>query len=341
MLSFENDYSEGACPQILNALIKTNFVQTTGYGMDEYCKQAAEMIKNEVGNKNVDVHFIPGGTPCNTLAVSLLKPYEAIICADTGHINVHETGSVEATGHKILTVKNVNGKLKASQIEEVCRKHTDEHMVKPKMVFISFPSELGTIYSKQELIQISQVCKKYDLYLYLDGARLASGLTAKTNDVTMVDICQLTDLFYIGGTKNGALYGEAMVIKNNELKPCFRYLIKQKLAMMAKGRIMGVEFMTLFTDGLYYKLAEQANNCAQALKIALQQFKIKMYVDSYTNQIFVILRNDILKEISKEYVVSVWSKYDANHTVVRFACSWNTKSEDIKTFYEYLKQVIQ
>lgn len=339
MFSFENDYSEGACAQVLDALVKTNYEQVSGYGLDKYCKKAAEIIKKEINNENVDVHFIPGGTPCNTLTVSLLKPYEAVICADTGHINTHETGSVEATGHKIIPIPAVDGKITAKQIELTVSKFPDEHMVKPAMVFIANPTELGTIYSKQELTTISDMCKAHGLYLYIDGARLASGLTAQTNDLTMSDICELSDIFYIGGTKNGALYGEALIIKNDELKPNFRYLIKQKLAMMAKARVMGVEFIALFQDDLYYKLAKQANLCAQTLKTVLTHFGMELYVDTYTNQIFAIVENNLLNKIKKEYIVTDWGKYDETHTIVRFVCSWNTKMQDIKNFTDYLTKI--
>lgn len=339
MFSFENDYSEGACPQILKALNETNYIQVTGYGLDQFCEKASKLIKKEIQNDKVDVHFVPGGTPCNTLVISLLKPYEAVICPQTGHINVHETGSVEASGHKILAVETKYGKLSADQIQEIVNKHTDEHMVKPRMVFISNPTELGTIYNKKELAQISKVCKENNLYLYLDGARLGSALVAETNDLTMADICKLVDAFYIGGTKNGALYGEALIIVNNDLKPDFRYLLKQRLSMMAKSRVMGVEFMTLFTDGLYYKLAKQANFCCQALKLVLKHYGIKLYCETYTNQIFAIVSNKLLRKIKQEYVVSDWAKYDENNTVVRFVCSWNTKKKDIKGFYDYLKKI--
>lgn len=207
MFSFVNDYSEGACKQVLDNLVKTNYLQTDGYGLDQFCKHAEEIIRNLIDNQNADVHFIPGGTPANVLAISLLKSYEAVICADNGHINTHETGAVEATGHKILEVKGVDGKITAKQIEDVVLDHTDEHVTLPKMVFISNPSEYGTIYSKQELIDISNMCKKYGLYLYLDGARLGAGLMSKENDLTLKDIAALVDIFYIGGTKNGALLG--------------------------------------------------------------------------------------------------------------------------------------
>lgn len=339
MYSFENDYSEGACSQVLKALVETNYEQVTGYGLDKYCIKASELIKKELKNNDVDIHFIPGGTPCNTLAISLLKPYEAVIACETGHINIHETGSIEAVGHKILAVPTKYGKIKPEQIEEIVLKHPDEHMVKPKMVFISNPTELGTIYSKQELTDISEMCKKHNLYLYLDGARLGSALVAETNDLSLSDICELADIFYIGGTKNGALYGEALVIKNEELKPNFRYLMKQKLSMMAKSRVMGVEFIALFTDGLYYKLAKQANFCAQALKLVLKHYGIEMYVESFTNQLFVIMEDKLLRKIKQDYIVSDWAKYDDTHTIVRFVCSWNCKKNNIKEFYNFLKKL--
>lgn len=339
MFSFENDYSEGACPEILNALAKTNYVQVPGYGLDQFCETARTMIKKAVGNDDVDVHFIPGGTPCNTLAAALLKPYEAIISADTGHINTHETGSVESTGHKIIAIEHDDGKITAKQIKETIAKFTDEHVVKPKMVFISNPSEFGSIYTKNELVEMSNVCKENDLYLYLDGARLGSALTSKANNLTLQDICDLTDLFYIGGTKNGALYGEAMVIKKPELKPGFRHLMKQKLSMMAKSRVMGVEFMTLFSNNLYYKLAKQANDCANTLRQVFEYFGIKQYIDSPTNQLFVVINNDLLKAIKQNYIVTEWAPYDEYNTIVRFVCSWNTKVEDIKNFFMYMKKV--
>ncbi len=340
MFSFTNDYSEGAHKRILENLIKTNYVQTPGYGLDPYCKKAAKMIKNLIENKDVDVHFIPGGTPSNVLAISLLKSYEAVICVDTGHINTHETGAVEATGHKIITTKGIKGKIIPEAIEDIVLNHTDEHMVKPKMVFISNSTELGTIYNKQELTDIYNICKKYNLYLYLDGARLGSALMAENNDLTLKDIAKLTDIFYIGGTKNGALYGEATVVRNDELKNEFRYLIKQHCSLMAKGRVMGIEFITLFEDNLYFELADNANKMAQQLSNLFKQNKIPLYVNSTTNQIFPILENKLLAKIRTNYQVGDWCKYDNNHTVVRFVCSWATTQENIdefkKDFFEYL-----
>ena len=332
MFSFTNDYSEGACKQVLENLIKTNFVQADGYGLDIFCKQAEKMIREAVGDQNADVHYIPGGTPANVLAICLLKSYEAVIAAENGHINTHETGAVEATGHKILQVKGVNGKVTPAEIEEVCNSHADEHVTKPRMVFVSNSSEYGTIYSKQELTEISEVCKKHNLYLYMDGARLASALMSKDNDLTLQDIAKLVDIFYIGGTKNGALLGEAMVIINDELKPNFRFLLKQHGSMLAKSRIIGVEFITLFENNLYFDLAKNANNMAQQLNEFFKSNGIEMFVESSTNQIFPILSDSLIEKLRTKYSFETWSKYDETHTVVRFVCSWATKQENIDAF---------
>lgn len=341
MFSFTNDYSEGACKPVLENLIKTNYVQTDGYGLDIFCKQAEKMIRNAIGNQNADVHFVQGGTPANVLAICLLKSYEAVICVETGHINTHETGAVEATGHKILQVKGKNGKITPAEIEQVVIDHPDEHVTKPRMVFISNSSEFGTIYSKQELIDISNMCKKHNLYLYMDGARLASALTAINNDLTLQDIASLVDIFYIGGTKNGALLGEAMVIINDELKPNFRYLLKQHGSMLAKARIIGIEFITLFENNLYFELAKNANNMAQQLNEFFKSKGIQMYMESSTNQIFPILENGLIDRIRTKYSFENWCKYDEHHTVVRFVCSWATKQENIDNFKNDFEQFIK
>lgn len=341
MFSFTNDYSEGACKPVLENLIKTNYVQTDGYGLDIFCKQAEKMIRNAIGNQNADVHFVQGGTPTNVLAICLLKSYEAVICVETGHINTHETGAVEATGHKILQVKGKNGKITPAEIEQVVIDHSDEHVTKPRMVFISNSSEFGTIYSKQELIDISNMCRKHNLYLYMDGARLASALTAINNDLTLQDIANLVDIFYIGGTKNGALLGEAMVIINDELKPNFRYLLKQHGSMLAKARIIGIEFITLFENNLYFELAKNANNMAQQLNEFFKSKGIQMYMESSTNQIFPILENGLIDRIRTKYSFENWCKYDEHHTVVRFVCSWATKQENIDNFKNDFEQFIK
>ena len=323
MYSFENDYSEGACLKVLEAINKTNFNQAVGYGLDKYCKDAEKTIKKIIRHDDVDVHFITGGTPCNVLAISTLKAHEAVIGVKSAHINVHETGAVEATGHKIITVEGKDGKIRPFEIDKVISEHVDEHMVKPKMVFISNATEYGTVYSKEELKELYKTCKKHKLYLYLDGARLSNALVASKN-LTLKDIADNTDIFYIGGTKNGALLGEAIIIKNDELKKDFRYLIKQKCAMLAKARIIGVQFDALMKDNLYLDNARHANKCAQEIKNRLKKKGIKMYIDSNTNQIFPILSNKTISKLKKKYIFITWGLYDKNHSIVRFVCSWAT-----------------
>ena len=341
MYSFENDYSEGACKEVLDYLIEHNDVQSNGYGLDEYCDKASQLIRKEIGKNDVDIHYITGGTPCNVLAISLLKPYEAVICVESGHINVHETGAVEATGHKIVSTKGNNGKIDPEEIEKVVLSHPDEHMVKPRMVFISNATEYGTIYTKDELMKISDVCKKYGLYLYLDGARIGNALMAKNNDLDLKTIARYTDIFYIGGTKNGALLGEAMIIINDNLKENFRYYMKRNCAMLAKSKVIGQQFVALFKDGTYYRNAENANEMAQQLKDVFRQNNIEMYIDSPTNQIFPIIENELLKKIRKEYQILEWGPYDDKHTTVRFVCSWATKKETIDRFAEDLLKLKQ
>lgn len=341
MFSFTNDYSEGACRQILENLVKSNNKQVAGYGLDQFCDYATKLIKKEINNDSVDIHFTVGGTPTNVLAISLLKSYEAVISVKSGHINVHETGAVEATGHKIITVDGKDGKITPEEIEMIVLTHPDEHMVKPKMVFISNSTELGTIYNKEELRNISNMCKKYGLYLYLDGARIGNAIMAKGNDLSLKDIGEFVDMFYIGGTKNGALLGEALIIINDELKPNFRYVLKQHCSMLAKSRTIGVEFITLFENNLYYDLASNANNKAQQLCNLFKQNNIRLFVDSPTNQIFPILENALLEKIKTKYEVSDWCKYDENHTVVRFVCSWATKQENIDDFVKDFNSFIQ
>ncbi|MBQ1508910.1 MAG: threonine aldolase, partial [Erysipelotrichaceae bacterium] len=257
---------------------------------------------------------------------------EAVICADSGHINVHETGSIEATGHKILTAPGKDGKILPEEIEHLAVDRMEEHMVLPRMVFLSDATEYGTIYTKEELTKIAEVCRKYGLYLYLDGARLGSAMTAKGNDLTLADIAGLTDLFYIGGTKNGAHLGEALVIRNDALKKEFRYHLKQRGSMLAKGWVMGVEFEALFTDNLYFDLARNANERAEELRDVFRSHGIPFLMETTTNQLFPVLDDGVVKEIEKEYVVTFWERYDENRSVIRFVCSFATKKEDIERF---------
>lgn len=334
--SFKNDYSEGAHPRVMKALTETNMLQTVGYGMDDYCKKAADVIKEQT-NENADVHFLVGGTQANlTVIASALRPYQAVIAVSTGHINTHETGAIEATGHKVLTREGKNGKLTVENIESILAEHTDEHMVQPKMVYISQPTEIGTLYYKNELESLSDCCKEHGLFLYIDGARLASALTSKINDVTLLDIAQYSDAFTIGGTKCGAMFGEAVVINSEEMKKDFRYMIKQRGGMLAKGRLLGVQFYELMRDGLYYEIGKHANKTAQILKNAFLDCGYKFLTYSFTNQQFPIIDNKTLEALSEYYLFETWCKVDEEHTAVRFVTSWATPVEEAFDFADRL-----
>lgn len=332
MILFECDYTEGACPEILKRLEETNFVQTAGYGEDAYCESAREKIRKFCGNEEADVHFLVGGTQANfTVISSVLRPHQGVVCAETGHINVHETGAVEATGHKVLTLPSADGKISAGQVREYYDAHwndtTHEHMVQPGMVYISHPTENGTLYNKSELEELFLVCRELSLPLFLDGARLGYGLMSDASTLTLEDIARLTDVFYIGGTKVGALFGEAVVITNPALKKDFRYLIKQHGGMLAKGRLLGIQFDTLFTDGLYFKVAQHADELAMKLKKAFLDKGYRLLFDSYTNQQFPIIPNTHLNVLKEKYAYSFWEAADADHTAVRFCTSWATTEE--------------
>lgn len=282
MYSFKNDYSEGAHSRILNALVETNLEQTDGYGTDQYTERSVNLLKKKIDREDVDIHLLVGGTQVNLTAISaFLRPHQAAIGADTSHINCHETGAIEATGHKVITMKTNDGKLTPNLIQNVVDSHSDEHMVQPKLVYISNSTELGTLYTKAELIDLHDCCKRNKLLLYLDGARLGSALVAEENDLTLADIAKLVDAFYIGGTKNGALFGEALIICNDELKEDFRYFIKQKGGLLAKGRLLGIQFEELFKDDLYFELAKHANKMALMLKGAIVDEGYKFLTESF------------------------------------------------------------
>jgi threonine aldolase len=332
---FFNDYSEGAHPSILELMAQTNLDQEDGYGYDTLSQQAEALLKQAVGNPAAAVHFVTGGTQANLIALaSMLKPYQSVIAPRTAHIHVHEAGAVEATGHKINTVDTVDGKLTADQIQEVIDQHTDEHMVKPKVVSISNSTEVGTVYQKSELESIGRVCRKNNLYLFLDGARLGSALTSKGCDVSLPDLCQWVDMLYIGGTKNGALLGEAIVINHQALQTDFRYHLKQRGALLAKGRVLGVQFIGLFREGLYFKLAEHANALAEKLTQALKEQGFPFLTASTTNQIFPILPNALIGELQKLYGFYVWVQVDAGHAAVRLVTSWATPEEKVDEFIQ-------
>ena len=334
MIQFQCDYNEGAHPLIMERLMSTNMEQTVGYGEDLYCEEARQLIKKACKCSSADVHFLVGGTQANTTVIShLLRPYQGVLTAVSGHINVHETGAIESTGHKVLALPTADGKITANQIEEAMQAHLQEdgpeHMVQPGMVYLSFPTEIGTIYSHTELRSIREVCDKYSLPLFVDGARLGYGLCSPECDITLPELTQLVDVFYIGGTKVGALFGEAVVIVNETLKKNFRYSIKQHGGMLAKGRLLGLQFSTLFTDNLYFAISQQAIDEAMRIKSALQTKGIAFLIDSPTNQQFPIFNKKQLATLSDDFLFSVWQQIDEEHTAVRICTSWATKRENV------------
>ena len=336
MILFNSDYTEGAHPRILERLIETNLEQTTGYGEDAYCEAAREAIRKVCDAPEADVHFLVGGTQANfTVISSALKPYQGVLCADTGHINVHETGAVEACGHKVLALPGKDGKITAEQIRNAHDLHwsdeSHEHIAQPKMVYISHPTELGTLYTKGELEEIGRVCRECGLYLFLDGARLGYGLMAPGTDVTIADIAKICDVFYIGGTKVGALFGEAVVIMNPQLKPDFRYCIKQKGGMLAKGRLLGIQFLELFRDGLYFEIAKHAIDMAMIIKEGLKEKGYSFFMDSVTNQQFIMIEDEKLEKIREKYGVTYQQRYDETHSVIRLCTSWATTEENVRS----------
>lgn len=335
MIRFNCDYSEGAHPRILEKLAQTNLEQAPGYGQDTYCRQAADLIKSLCQTPQAEVHFLAGGTQTNlTVIAACLRPYQTVISADSGHINVHETGAIEAMGHRILTVPEQNGKLTAEQIARCCKEHwlddNPEFAPQPKLVYISFPTEYGTLYSKEELSAIRRVCDENNLFLFADGARLGYGLEAPGNDVTLADLAACCDVFYIGGTKIGALLGEAVVIVNPKLQKDFRYFMKQKGAMLAKGRILGIQFLALFEDGLYFQLSKHADDMAQIIRRACAECGFAFLYDSPTNQQFPIMPNDLIKQLEELYVFSHTKRLDHRRSAIRICTSWATRREDVE-----------
>ncbi len=342
MIHFQCDYAEGAHPKIMERLVETNSEQTLGYGEDPYCAQAADKIRKACGDESLEVHFLVGGTQTNlTVIDAALRAHQAVISADTGHINVHETGAVEACGHKVLALASEDGKLTPEQIEKSYLEHLNLggcHMVQPKMVYISSPTELGTIYYKKELQAISEICEKYGLYLFLDGARLGYGLSAPDNDLDLQTIASLCDVFYIGGTKVGALFGEAVVIRKEALKEDFRYFMKQKGGMLAKGRLLGIQFDTLFTDDLYVQIARNAVSLAERLRKTLQE-KGYALVPGNTNQIFVTMPDEHLEILAKRFVYSYDHKVNETQSMVRFCTSWATTEENVEQLIAVVQEL--
>lgn len=341
MLSFECDYNCGAHPKVLEKLIETNLVPQSGYGFDDYSQSAKEKIRLACSCLDADIFFLVGGTQSNAVVIdTLLNTYEGVVCADTGHISTHEAGAIEACGHKVLTLPNHRGKICPKELLTLLKSfYADEnyeHMVSPGMVYISHPTEYGTLYTKQELAEISSVCREYHIPLYLDGARLAYGLMSNQTNVTLSDIAEYCDVFYIGGTKCGTLCGEAVVFTKNNMPKRFLTIVKNHGALLAKGRLTGVQFDTLFTDGLYFQIGRHAVNLAEMLKSGLISKGYQLFIDSPTNQQFVVLENNMMEKLKKDVSFSYWEKYDENRTVVRFATSWATTKDDVENLLEIL-----
>lgn len=344
MIRFNNDYNHGAIPQILKELENTNEQAFGGYGKDELCDKAKTEIAKYLDNKDSQIHFFIGGTQANyTSIASILRPYQGVISADTGHINVHETGAVENTGHKVLTLESKLGKISADQIEKMAvdfeESPVQEHIVQPKMVYISQPTEFGTMYSKSELTKISEVCRKHHLFLYVDGARLCYALGSPDNDVDLKDLAALTDMFYIGGTKCGALFGEALVINNPTLQPDFRSFIKQNGALLAKGWLLGLQYDVLFRDGLYFELGKKAAESALKIKAAFNGKGIPSYIDSPTNQQFFVVTDSQKAKLGEKFIFEEEGTTADGGNIIRFCTSWSTKDEEVAALIKAVEEI--
>lgn len=346
MIRFNSDYQEGAHPRILQRMLQTNLEQHPGYGENECCAEARAMIQRACEAPEVDVHFLVGGTQTNfTFLAAALRCYQGAVCADTAHIAVHETGSVEATGHKVITLPQRDGKITAAQVDECCRLHfsdgSHEHMVMPKVVYLSESTELGTVYTRAELTEMRAVCDKWKLWLYVDGARLGYAMASEACDVDLPFLARTADAFYIGGTKQGALFGEALVIVNDALKPDFRYVLKQKGGMLAKGWLLGIQFSELFRDGLYFELSDHAQALAMRLKAALTEWNVPFLVDSPTNQQFPVLPDAVLDALAEKYSFSEQQRVDATHRAVRFCTSWATQQAQLDALISDLRALLE
>jgi threonine aldolase len=334
MIRFECDYTEGAHPKIIEALVKTNMEQTCGYGLDPHCEHARELILQACGNTKAKVHFLVGGTQTNmTVIDASIRSHHGVISASSGHINVHETGAVESTGHKILSIDTANGKLNASDVDALCKAHfgddEPEHTVEPGMVYISNPTEGGLIYTKSELSALSSVCHRYDLPLFMDGARLGYGLMSEGNDLSLGDIASLCDVFYIGGTKVGALFGEAVIFTNLSIEKGFRYQIKRHGGMLAKGRLLGIQFETLFTENLYFDISKNAVGLAMRIHDAFSHKGYQFFNESKTNQQFILMDDDNLNRLRQNFMFACWGKTSDGRNIVRVCTSWATTEEDV------------
>ena len=344
MISFESDYIAGAHPEVLRKLTETNLEPLSGYGTDPYCESARRKIREAVGMEDAEVEFLVGGTQANAVVIStMLADYEGLIAAETGHISSHEAGAVEYTGHEVLLMPQKEGKILPETLRQYLRTYyadaNHEHMTFPGMVYVSHPTEYGTLYTKAELTEISGICREYGIPLFLDGARLGYGLMSRETDLSLPEIARLCDVFYIGGTKVGALCGEAVVFTRGCRPRHFMTSVKRRGALLAKGRLLGVQFDALFTDDLYFRIGRYAIDTAQQLRQIFAEAEIPLYIDSPTNQQFVILENGMMQALAEQVAFSFWEAYDEAHTVVRFATSWSTTREDLDALREILQAV--
>ena len=339
--SFKNDYSEGAHPRILDALIKYNLTQQNGYGLDEYSLNAAKFIRDKCAAPNASVHFISGGTQANlTMISAFLRPHESVVSAHTGHIFTNESGAIEATGHKIHGVETADGKLRPQDVQNILDAHQNvPHQLKQRLVYISNSTEIGTIYSKKELQELYEFCQNKNLILFMDGARLGHALTAETSDMSLADIAKYTDAFYLGGTKNGALIGEAIIINNPALQDEFGFHLKQKGALLAKGRLLGIQFEELMRDNLYFELADHANRQAMKIKEAFEEIGCDFLAETFTNQIFPVLSAKQIDQLSEKYDFYIWKKIDSERSAIRLITSWSTTDETVAGFINELKEL--
>ncbi len=344
MIQFHCDYTEGAHPKILEKLYQTNMEQLPGYGKDHYCASAIKKIRTACGKSDIDVHFISGGTQTNLIAAAcILKPYEAVISVNEGHIACHEVGAIEATGHKVIPFVSKDGTISAQQIYDFCSEYLSspdfEFMVKPGMIYISYATESGTLYSKQDLLEIKEVCNKFDIPLYIDGARMGYALMSPDCDVTLQEITEIADMFYIGGTKCGAIIGEALVITNDKYKPYFRHLMKQRGGMLAKGRLLGIQFDVLFSDNLYFDICKSAVDQALKIREAFEKKGITMWGNSFTNQQFPILTDKQLSHFDEHFTYEPWGKTEDGMNIVRFCTCWATKDENVDLLINHIEKL--
>lgn len=343
MIYFLSDYSQGAHPAVMEALVRTNAEHSDGYGTDEHCRHAAELIKEMIGVEDCRVHMMVGGTPCNiTTIAAALRPYESVIALRTGHIYSHETGAIEATGHRVIAMEGVNGKITPELIDRALEEYQDEHTALPRMVYISQPTECGSLYSKAELTAIREKCLEKELYLYVDGARLGAALTCEENDLSVRELARLCDVFYIGGTKNGALFGEALVICKPEIDDHFRFMIKRQGGLLARGRLIGVQFEALLEGGensVYFKAAAHANKMAKIIREELTALGIEFYSYSPTNQVFPVLPRSVVQELKNEFAFHEWTPEKDGMVPIRLVTAWGTKESDVQCLVQRIKQL--